>query len=226
VKFKHIFPILLSTFLFGCNAANVQPQPADEVAQELPAPQPAPTQDDEVRAVVEQMTNRLTAVQEQLLNVRSQSARQLEQLQSLQVQLATLSQELRRGPVQQTGSNGGDNAGQPSSEEFALLLDQMAQTANEISLQMQDGSYRFASCYTASGQWILIRYDRYTGESWLADGGIWMALDDGGALNGSIYEVKLERADKDVKGFVAARLDRQTGQVWWLKQNSWQLLEQ
>lgn len=223
MQLKHTLPILLSTFLFGCNAANVQPQSAEGVAQEQTAPQSSPEQASEVESAVEQMTNRLTAVQEQLLNVRSQSARQLEQLQSLQVQLATLSQELRRGPVQQANGNGASE--QPSSEEFALLLDQMAQTANEIGMQMQDGSYRFASCYTSSGQWILIRYDRYTGESWLADGGVWMALGDGGALNGSIYDVKLERADKDVKGFVAARLDRQTGQVWWLKQNSWQLLE-
>lgn len=223
MKLKHTLPILFSTLLFGCNAANVQPKPAEDVAQAQPIPQSTPEQTNEVKSAVEQMTNRLTAVQEQLLNVRSQSARQLEQLQSLQVQLATMAQDLRRGPVPQATGNGA--AEPPSGEEFALLLDQMAQTANEISMQMQDGSYRFASCYTASGQWILIRYDRYTGESWLADGGVWMALDDAGALNGSIYEVKLERADKDVKGFVAARLDRQTGQVWWLKQNSWQLLE-
>lgn len=224
MKLKHTLPILLSTFLFGCNAANVQPQPDEELVQAQLPSQPTAAQTDEVKSAVEQMTNRLTAVQEQLLNVRSQSARQLEQLQSLQVQLATMAQDLRRGPVQQAAGSG--TAGQPSSEEFALLLDQMAQTANEISMQMQDGSYRFSSCYTASGQWILIRYDRYTGESWLADGGAWMALDDGGALEGSIYEIRLERADKDVKGFVAARLNRQTGQVWWLKQNSWQLLEQ
>lgn len=222
MKLQQTIPILLSCLLWGCTAANVQSQPP---AADGPAVQATeqPEKNTDIVSAVEQMNNRLAAVQEQILNVRSQSARQLEQLQSLQVQLHAFSQDLKRGGASQ--SNGQDSAVQPSADEFALLLDQMAQTSNEISLQMQDGNFRFVSCYTQSGQWILIRYDRYSGESWLADGGVWMALDDAADVSGSIYEINIERADKDSKGFVAARLDRQSGRVWWLKQNSWQLLE-
>ncbi|WP_372831351.1 hypothetical protein [Pontibacterium sp.] len=224
MKLQRTIPILFSCLLFGCNAANVQPEETPSAETPVVARPAAETDNkNDVASAVEQMTNRLTAVQEQVLNVRSQSARQLEQLQSLQVQLHALSQDMKRG---RNSPGHADQGGEPSADEFALLLDQMAQTANEISLQMQDGSYRFVSCYTVSGQWILIRYDRYSGESWLADGGVWMALDDGVDVAGSIYEVSVERADKDAKGFVAARLDRQSGSVWWLKQNKWQLLEQ
>jgi len=171
---------------------------------------------------VEQLSNRLTAVQEQVLNVRSQSARQLEQLQNLQVILHTFGQDLK---VRSAGSESDSVEGQPSAEEFALLLDQMAQTANDITMQLQDGNFRFVSSYTETGQWILIRYDRYSGESWMADNGVWVHLKDPIEVAPSIYEIKVDRADADVKGFVAARLDRQTGDVWWLKQNRWQRLE-
>lgn len=224
MKLQRTIAILFSCLLFGCNAANVQPEgtPPAQVPAVTEGAEKADSESDMVSAV-EQMTSRLTAVQEQVLNVRSQSARQLEQLQSLQVQLHAFSQDMKRRGA---SSGAAEQGGQPSADEFALLLDQMAQTANEISLQMQDGNFRFVSCYTQSGQWILIRYDRYSGESWLADGGVWMALDDTADVVGSTYEVSVERADKDAKGFVAARLDRQSGRVWWLKQNNWQLLEQ
>lgn len=222
MKLRQVILLILSGMLLGCNAAGVQPS-------EPSAPAPVTTQDvqpesaKQVGESVELLTNRMTAVQEQLLNVRSQSARQLEQLQSIQLQLQALSLRLKNTPTSAPTPDGG--AQQPAEQELSLLLDQMARMASDIALQLQDGNYRFVSCYTQSGQWILVRYDRYSGESWLADEGQWILLDELDGRSPSVYEVSVQRADKDSKGFVAARLDRQTGQTWWLKQNSWQLLE-
>jgi len=211
--------------MFGCNAANVEPQgasgaaPSQETANFVQSQKNTKT----VLDAIEQLEGRFTAMQEQVLNVRSQSARQLEQLQSLQLQLNLLSQELKGAARQNTN---GETAPETNvQEELALLLDQMARMAGDVSMQVQDGNFRFVSCYTQAGQWILIRYDRFTGESWLADQGQWLQLQEAGEQPASIYEITLQRADNDSKGFVAARLDRQTGQTWWLKQNSWQRLQ-
>ncbi len=72
---------------------------------------------------------------------------------------------------------------------------------------------------------MLIRYHRYSGETWLADQGQWNLLEESGSTGTAEYEVRLSRADKDVKGYVAARVDRINGTVWWLKQDTWQPYE-
>ena len=220
VKRPQLPVLALAVVMAGCTTANVQSEPPAQLS--AASQSAAGNESDKMLNAVEQLSNRLTAVQEQVLNVRSQSARQLEQLQNLQVILHTFGQDLK---VRSAGSESDSVEGQPSAEEFALLLDQMAQTANDITMQLQDGNFRFVSSYTETGQWILIRYDRYSGESWMADNGVWVHLKDPIEVAPSIYEIKVDRADADVKGFVAARLDRQTGDVWWLKQNRWQRLE-
>jgi hypothetical protein len=40
-------------------------------------------------------------------------------------------------------------------------------------------------------------------------------------LSPSLYEVQILRAEKDIKGYVAARVDKKNGQTWWLKQDTW-----
>jgi hypothetical protein len=69
---------------------------------------------------------------------------------------------------------------------------------------------------------VLVRYDRFSGQTWLADQGVWQPLLDPAPLSRSDYEVQLTRADNDIKGYVAARLDRRNGDTWWLKQDTWQ----
>lgn len=209
--------------MFGCNAANVEPQAGSAPPEKTANFAQNQKNTKSVLDAIAQLEGRFTAMQEQVLNVRSQSARQLEQLQSLQLQLNLLSQELKSSVRQD--ANDDAEPGVNIQDELALLLDQMARMAGDVSMQVQDGNFRFVSCYTQAGQWILIRYDRFSGESWLADQGQWLPLQEVGEQPASVYEVTLERADSDSKGFVAARLDRQTGQTWWLKQNSWQRLQ-
>ncbi len=209
--------------MFGCNTANVEPQAGSAPPEKTANFAQNQKNTKSVLDAIAQLEGRFTAMQEQVLNVRSQSARQLEQLQSLQLQLNLLSQELK-GSVRQDGNDDAESEVN-IQDELALLLDQMARMAGDVSMQVQDGNFRFVSCYTQAGQWILIRYDRFSGESWLADQGQWLPLQEVGEQPASVYEISLERADSDSKGFVAARLDRQTGQTWWLKQNSWQRLQ-
>ncbi len=165
--------------------------------------------------------NRITAVQERLLQLSTQTALLQEQgrqvLQQLQIMANQQRQAVESAPAAATAL--------PEAAEFNNVLDQITLLANEISQQLQVGSYRIASSYTQGGKWVLIRYDRFSGESWFADAGQWQALEDLEQLPPSDYEVLVLRADKDLKGYVAARIDRQTGQTWWLKQNSWQRYE-
>ncbi|MGB0466597.1 MAG: hypothetical protein ACPGF7_03570 [Pontibacterium sp.] len=241
MKLRSVSYIFVLLVLSGCNATQVQsvpPEPAVsqlDIAPAKPGVKPivAPVveakaedkaETENVAQSIDVIGNRITAVQEQLLNIRSQNAIQLEQLQSVQVQLHAMVQDLKGTGLKPLSTEGAAQA-QPSQQEFSLLLDQMARLANDVALQLQDGNYQFESCYTQTGQWILIRYNRFSGESWLADEGRWIALEEQAGPSASLYEVKLERADKDTKGFVAARMDRQSGKTWWLKQNIWQPLE-
>jgi regulator of replication initiation timing len=220
VRLKQATLVVLMTALSGCNAATVQPQSEPQVTQPSP---PANDAMAPVLSAIEHLEGRITATQEQLLNVRSQSARQLEQLQSIQMQLQAVSQELRA--KRSSASAARTTGAESDTSDLPELVDQIAQTANDMNRVMQEGNHRVVSCYTRSGQWILIRYDRFTGTSWLADKGEWIELGEAAVPEGSVYEVVLERADNDAKGFVAARLDRNSGQTWWLKQNSWQQLQ-
>ncbi|WP_292959242.1 hypothetical protein, partial [Neptuniibacter sp. UBA6509] len=163
--------------------------------------------------------NRMTAVQDHLLQIKSQSAQLQQQNQALSIQLQSLQTDVQAlalnneaVPVQE--------AAQPDA--FNGVLDQITMMANELSSQVQDGAFRVVSAYTAKGQWVLIRFHRFTGETWLADKGQWNQLDESAATGTAEYEVVLLRADKDIKGYVAARINRITGESWWLKQNVWQ----
>lgn len=223
MKLKQTTLIVLTTLLLGCNAATVQPQAAEQSTAPTQTAQQQQDNTAPVLSAIEHLEGRITATQEQLLNVRSQSARQLEQLQAIQLQLQSLSQELR---TRRSGTGAAKTVtGANVASDLPELVDQIALIASDMGRMMQDGSHRMVSCYTRTGQWILIRYDRFTGNSWLADKGAWIELGEAGGLDNSVYEVVLERADNDAKGFVAARLDRNSGQTWWLKQNSWQQLQ-
>ena len=169
---------------------------------------------------LDMIANRLTAVQDHLLQIKAQSAEMQLQNQALFVQLQSLKTGLFDADAATTNAKANGQQGDP--EAFNSVLDQITMMANELSSQVQDGPYRVASSYTSKGQWVLIRYHRYSGETWLADQGQWNLLEESGTRTTSEYEVTVLRADKDVKGYVASRIDRISGDTWWLKQNTWQ----
>ncbi len=194
--------ILVSWLLGGCLANG--PVPAESEAQLAAvdtlvphvaagqgAASTAAVTDETLQRNLETLANRLTLVQEQLIQIKAQGA------------------ELN----------------QQSDTALARLIGQLSLISNELSLSGVGDSYRIAADYTGAGQWVLIRYDRFSGESWLADQGAWQPLQDSASLQRSDYEVQLTRADNDIKGYVAARLDRRSGDTWWLKQDRWQKFE-
>ncbi len=83
------------------------------------------------------------------------------------------------------------------------------------------GAFGIVSSYTASKQWVLIRFDRQTGETWLADNEGWKTLSEASELQISQYDVHLIRADQDKKGYVASRIDQRSGETWWLNKKQW-----
>lgn len=224
--------ILLCTVLVtACNSAGVKSDAAAPTAAPNPSAQQSsapvqtqqPAQSVEPEAVnnnqIELIANRVTAVQDHLLQLKAQNSELqlinqsvLQSLSGLKTDIETLSAvvpaESERGePVDPAALN--------------AVLDQITMMANELGTQVQDGAFRVVSSYTAKGQWVLIRFHRYTGETWLADQNQWHPLKELAKTNTSEYDVVLLRADKDVKGYVAARIDRLSGETWWLKQDTW-----
>ncbi|WP_020683449.1 hypothetical protein [Marinobacterium rhizophilum] len=180
--------------------------------------------DEALQRNLDTLANRLTLVQEQLIQIKAQGAELSEQSNTALARLQMLSSD-----ASQAGAEDGGASDAPSvsaaPEQLAGLIDQLSQIANELSLSGVGDRYRIAADYTGAGQWILIRYDRFNGESWLADQGAWQPLLETVPLERSEYEVQLTRADNDIKGYVAARLDRRNGDSWWLKQDTWQKFE-
>lgn len=235
MKLFPVVSICCAMLVAGCNAASVkpdaepQPQQPEQAAAQAPVEKPdsqapgAAPKPASVNEQVDMIARRMTAVQEHVLQLKTQNMQlqqqnqivstQLKELKNLATELVTLSASLPAAGEQ------------PQSEDFSGVLDQITMMANELGSQVQDGAFRITSIYTAKGQWVLIRYHRYSGETWLADQGQWNLLEESGSTGTAEYEVRLSRADKDVKGYVAARVDRINGTVWWLKQNTWQPYE-
>ncbi|MEM5536013.1 hypothetical protein WNY58_06370 [Neptuniibacter pectenicola] len=216
--------------LTACNAAGVKTDPANETAvdstQSSDTAKPNSKKPAESSVLganasekIDVVGNRLTAVQDHLLQIKSQAAQLQQQNQALSLQLQSLKTDLQGAFTAQPEQAAVQQA---TPDSFNGVLDQITMMANELSSQVQDGSFRITSAYTGKEEWILIRYHRYTGEAWLADQGKWNLLEESSATGTAEYEVVLLRADGDAKGYVAARINRITGEAWWLKENMWQ----
>ena len=240
--------ILSSTLvLAACNATGVKPNGADSESQSSDAANDANpqatsqnaenTSGNQSQAVnpsasssgnnssssnlstLDTLANRMTAVQDHLLQLRSQTGELQQAQRTLVAQLQAIQTQL--------AISGGDAQFLEPTEpadvnELNGLLDQITLMVNELSTQTQGGAFHVVSTYTQKGQWVLIRFHRYTGETWLADQGQWNLLEESSTTGSSEYDVVLLRADSDVKGYVASRVDRISGDTWWLKQNTWQ----
>ncbi|MBT00199.1 MAG: hypothetical protein CMI01_16200 [Oceanospirillaceae bacterium] len=249
-----LMAVAAALFLVGCNAANVQPdassaaadsepqqaetrsmpgenpEPGDAGGQQQPqAPQSQP-QATGVGALsnqIDQLNGRLTLVQEQLIQLKGVSQQQVEMGQMLLTRLQHLSE---RNAAANVPSEGGGNADpQAQADQLDMALDQLMQLLNEMGTaglaQAPADAYALATTYTAQGSWILVRYRTDTGETWLADGGQWVRLEEEATPSPSSYVIQLHRADQDLKGYVAVRMDRQSGRSWWLSGRSWKVYE-
>ena len=196
MTFNSCFSIIaLCLLISGCQTASVQPdtsgvpQPSDAEAsmQQSVTPEPVkqnssgiprPARTDNI----EYLSGQLSTMQEQIIQIKTDT---FELKQTSQVLLARL-QMLANNPGQTAATveaPGSDAVGTPD-------LDQLTARLNTL-LKRSDAQYQLASGYTAKGEWVLIRYDRLTGESWLADQGRWNLLKEAEPVTPPVFSIQL-----------------------------------
>ncbi|MBR9883671.1 MAG: hypothetical protein GYB21_08440 [Oceanospirillales bacterium] len=239
--FSRVLPsVALGLLLAGCNAANVQPQTGQPDAEQAMPESPAPREStggaqSEVpaRAVsgaqisnqIDQLSGRLVLMQEQLIQLKNASQQQAEMNQILLARLQHLSERTSGSSSAAVEGNAAGEVSDQASADIDAAIGQLMQTVNQLGLSEGGDSFAVASAYTAKGAWVLIRYRVDTGETWLADQGSWVLLEEERSLPVSSYAIELQRADQDLKGFVAVRIDRQSGESWWLNDRRWQVYQ-
>lgn len=228
--------LLLSGLLLGCNAtAPVRPEmaPVPEGSGEVqkvqgsepPAAADAGGLDEassQIGARLDQLSGRLTLMQEQLLQLRADSQQLQEQNQMVLNRLQLIGSQM---PSASESAGTGEDAAVDSAgaEQLDAMIGQLMQLLNSLdNAGLSGGDYTVTTTYTRSGDWILLRYHRRDGTTWLADGGDWRLLKEQQTLPPGDYQVLVHRADQDSKGYVAVRIDRTTGHSWWLKDTYWQ----
>ena len=206
---------LLSSFLLtGCNAAGVQPDISQPVEPQVTPPPVSVDQS----AEFEKLNSRITLLQEQFLELKVQNSSVAERVQLLLTQFQVLAQQVKRSAVEKNGNT------QPDSglTEVMQRLDQQLTELQQIAPELGGGDpFKLASCYTAKGQWVMIRFNRFSGESWISAANSWQPLEEEQTPSISSYDIQLLQANGDVKGYVAARIDHNSGDSWWLNQNTW-----
>jgi hypothetical protein len=158
------------------------------------------------------LQGQITALQEQVIKLSSDSASILKLSQLL----------VAKAQVQAVSSN--QAAAKPVAKQASYADDGSLKTVLkklESISPSPKGAFGIVSSYTASKQWVLIRFDRQSGETWLADNDGWNILAESSELEISQYDVHLIRADQDKKGYVASRIDQRTGETWWLNKKQW-----
>ncbi|MEH6625373.1 MAG: hypothetical protein V7739_02935 [Motiliproteus sp.] len=227
--------ILLCSLLLlvaGCQAQAVKPESAPAVAK-APVDPLAPIQGrfDEMAKSNAQVAERITLMQEQVIKLNQHM--QAIQQRNLQLLQALQQMQLRQAQVKSTAdkeleSQSGDDA----KDEVPTLVKQLQQMLAEQNNRPSGGAkassggpatgFKLVSAYTPKGQWVIFKYDEATGLSWTARDGGWDEVNELESMPLSVYQVILRPAAGDVKGYVAARIDRETGQTWWLKGNGWE----
>lgn len=220
-----LFAVLVSFTLTACNAANVQPPAQEGTLQAVPMQTADASQGQS--AQFEKLNGRITLMQEQFLELKVQNAAVAERVQLLLTQFQILAQEVKRSTV---GMSDPSDAQPHDAEQMAALLSRLDQQLMELQQAAPElgGGHPFqlTTGYTAKGQWVLIRYNRFSGESWISGDNSWLPLADEVSLAISDYEIQLQPANNDVKGYVAARIDHNSGTAWWLNKDRWVLYEQ
>lgn len=240
LKLSRISLLLAATLLTACTNSNVQPQPEPSTAEQAveqaaaeAARQAAPAQSSASPAVTsedfERLESRFNLAQEQLLGLITQSAQTQALNQRILLQLQGIQNTL--GSENVDGGAGGDTMGGYDTAALDAVLEQLLLVANDIggSSGTPTTPFGMAMTYIGGGNWKVIRFNRTTGETWLARGNDWLLLSDSEILPEASYEVRMISGedllvpDESIhKGFVAARLDRTSGRIWWLNKTTWQ----
>lgn len=186
-------------------------------------------EDEATLTKMEQLTGQMVVLQDQLIQLRSLVQQNLDQTQQNAAQL----QVLQRQPVMQPSPVVNDTPVMDSSSIDTTLRDidqALAQLLGAMSIQQPEPQnnnpelFKVASAHTGGPGWIVIRYHVETGETWIAEKNRWRPLFESGLIEPAQYEVQVHRAETDVKGFVAVRINKRNGASWWLSDETWQAL--
>jgi hypothetical protein len=203
----------------GGDATGAQPSSAQADASS-PASQPPAAPISPSQSQFDQLSGRLTLIQEQLLQLRTDSQRLQEQNQMVLNRLQLLSSRPQSAEQDNTAAVARPDTG---AEQLDMAIGQLMQLLNSLdNTGTAGGEYAITTTYTRNGDWILLRYHRSNGSTWLADGVGWRPLQEQKTPARGDYEVLVHRADQDRKGYVAVRIDRTNGNSWWLNDNRWQ----
>ncbi|MGB1239536.1 MAG: hypothetical protein ACPG4U_15055 [Pseudomonadales bacterium] len=199
----------------GSDASTVTEPVAAAAQPESPAAPAAP-----VRAVNSTDPSEISRLQAQVTALQEQSIKQSSDTNSLLKMTQLLLAQQQAKEVKAQGVTKAQPQAVAAMASDSQSLNKVLQRLDEVAIS-PGGAFGLVSSYTASRQWILIRFDRNTGESWLADKNGWALLNDSDTLPISQYDVHVVRGDQDQKGYVAARIDQRTGETWWLNQRQW-----
>ncbi len=224
VKKSGLLVILL--LLGGCQTAAQRPAPDAPSAVDLVV---AGQQREQARLEglekqISDLGGRLMLVQEQVLLLREQgeslalnAQAQVQALEKLRQQVAVLPEQ-QDAQWQKQLAQLGASKGDPEPRDVAPAVSQTAAVEPEAP-------FRLASVYTAAGRWVVLRYQVDSGATWYIEQGVWREVEELETPPVSRYQLVISAASSDKKGYVAARLDQQSGRSWWLKDNQWQPLE-
>lgn len=196
-----------------------EPVTPNKTEQQAPAPASSnvASANDQIAppSAIAQLQGQITALQEQIIKLASDSAASLKinQLLLAKAQVQAVTNTDSESDFQGQANVSEEVASDTQLQEVLTKLDSIAPSPI--------GTYGIVSSYTARKQWVLIRFDRQTGETWLANSSGWNALGEPSELAVSQYDVHLIRADQDSKGYVASRIDQRTGDTWWLNKDRW-----
>lgn len=243
MRFTSLVIPFAALWLAGCNAVPTQPQ-SEKDASVAEASSPSSGQEsgsaasvpesasraqaesfaETARAVqsgFDQLSGRLTLLQEQVLQLRSDNQRLLEQNQMQMNQLELLS---RNRTVSGSGTDA-ESGGQDTADNGQLdaAIGQLMQLLNQLELpDAGQGQFGLATTFTQQGDWVLLRFNRISGETWIAEYGDWKQIGEDGGSESSLYDVQISRADRNTYGYVAVRIDLNSGRSWWLNGKRWQ----
>ncbi len=230
MKSLYLPGLLATVLLTACTDATVKPQPeAAPITPPQTAEQPAAAQP-ELPVVVtsadfERLESRFSLAQEQLLGLITESAQTRALNKRILLQLQALQNNQNAEGAADSMEGGYDTSALDS------VLEQLLMVTNDMGGASSTGgtNFQMAMTYIGAGKWKVIRYNRITGETWLAQGSDWQLLQDDEVLVESNYQVLMISGedllvqDEGVhKGFIAARMDRFSGRMWWLNKTVWQ----
>ncbi len=237
MRIPHLGVPLLALLLSGCNAAQTQPQsdqgeanPAVETQQQASSSNAAASRSNTdvgaemagaIQTGFDQLSGRLTLLQEQVLQIRSSNQQLMEQNQMLLNRLELMT---RTQPGAETLSGEEAMADDAGTEQLDAAIGQLMQLLNQAEMPAgaSQGQFGLATTYTQNGDWVLLRFDRHSGETWIAEFGDWQLISDEIQPDDSLYEIQITRADRNTAGYVAVRIDLNSGRSWWLNGKRWQ----